>query len=160
MFNEKCAYCESSITHIDFGAIEHFKPKSRFPLLSLSWNNLFFSCNICNSQNYKGDKWYSSNQDGPLVNPVDDDPRKHFKFEYDEDTGLAIVKAKTRRGKLTIETLGLNRVALLRRRSDYIRRLTALLLNSEADCGTLQDIFAIEFGVEEYSAFFQSLSYE
>jgi 5-methylcytosine-specific restriction endonuclease McrA len=31
MFDGKCAYCESHITHIDYGHIEHFKPKSKFP---------------------------------------------------------------------------------------------------------------------------------
>ena len=28
MFHEKCAYCESAITHIDYGHIEHFRPKA------------------------------------------------------------------------------------------------------------------------------------
>ncbi len=31
MFSGKCAYCESQITHIDYGDIEHFYHKSRYP---------------------------------------------------------------------------------------------------------------------------------
>lgn len=33
MFHGKCAYCESQIRHIDYGHIEHYRPKSRFPSL-------------------------------------------------------------------------------------------------------------------------------
>ena len=33
MFNNKCAFCESNITQVYAGDIEHFRPKSKFPEL-------------------------------------------------------------------------------------------------------------------------------
>ena len=51
MFHGKCAYCEAKITHIDYGDIEHFKPKDIFPLLAVEWQNLLLACRVCNSRN-------------------------------------------------------------------------------------------------------------
>jgi len=36
-------------------SIDHFKPKSKFPELSFSWSNLFYSCGDC--QTIKGSKY-------------------------------------------------------------------------------------------------------
>ena len=44
----KCMYCESKITHIDYGDIEHIKPKSKYPTLKFTWSNLGFACTVCN----------------------------------------------------------------------------------------------------------------
>ena len=38
--NSKCTYCESFIDHIDYGHIDHIKPKSKFPDLVVEWGNL------------------------------------------------------------------------------------------------------------------------
>lgn len=38
--NEKCAYCESKIPHIDHGDIEHIMPKSKEPEKTFLWENL------------------------------------------------------------------------------------------------------------------------
>jgi len=67
MFSGKCAYCESHITHIGFGHIEHFRPKSKFPELCFEWDNLLLGCEICNGK-YKGDKFPESNEGGPFIN--------------------------------------------------------------------------------------------
>jgi hypothetical protein len=42
MFEGKCAYCESRIGVVTYGAIEHFRPKSdeRFWMLTFEWTNL------------------------------------------------------------------------------------------------------------------------
>src|ERR1700741_3672752 len=40
IFDGKCAYCESHVTHMDYGNIDHYKPKSKFPALCLDWSNL------------------------------------------------------------------------------------------------------------------------
>jgi hypothetical protein len=49
MFNGKCAYCESRITAIYSGDIEHFRPKGgRYYWLAADWENLLFACPFCN----------------------------------------------------------------------------------------------------------------
>ncbi|MBS1663634.1 MAG: HNH endonuclease [Bacteroidetes bacterium] len=48
MFYGKCAYCESRITTIYSGDIEHFRPKSEYPWLIVDWDNLLFACPFCN----------------------------------------------------------------------------------------------------------------
>lgn len=78
MFNDKCAYCESDIVHVDYGDIEHFKPKSKFPLRAVEWENLLLACSKCNGKGQKGDAWPSVAEGGPLVNPCDEDPSDFF----------------------------------------------------------------------------------
>ncbi|MFH7016323.1 hypothetical protein [Flavobacterium sp. FlaQc-47] len=64
MFNGKCAYCESKISAIYNGDIEHFRPKGGYndmsgqPLinpgyywLASEWENLLFACPFCNQTN-------------------------------------------------------------------------------------------------------------
>ena len=53
MTNNHCSFCD----HYPMGAaatrtIEHFRPKSKHPLLSHTWHNLFLCCNACQE---KGD---------------------------------------------------------------------------------------------------------
>jgi uncharacterized protein (TIGR02646 family) len=64
IFHGKCAYCESKITSIYNGDIEHFRPKGGYcndnnqPLnkpgyfwLASEWENLLFACPFCNQTN-------------------------------------------------------------------------------------------------------------
>lgn len=60
MFQKKCAYCESKITSVYNGDIEHFRPKGGYgdPLkapgyywLAADWDNLLFACAMCNQTN-------------------------------------------------------------------------------------------------------------
>lgn len=49
MFHGKCAYCESRITTIYSGDIEHFRPKGGgYYWLAADWDNLLFACPFCN----------------------------------------------------------------------------------------------------------------
>ncbi len=59
MFRGKCAYCESKITSIYTGDIEHFRPKGGYIendstikpgyfWLASDWENLLFACPFCN----------------------------------------------------------------------------------------------------------------
>src|ERR1039458_5253125 len=76
MFHGKCAYCESYITHIDYGHIEHFKPKSipAYYELAVEWDNLLLAGGRCNGVENKGTKFPLADKDGPLVNPVKENP--------------------------------------------------------------------------------------
>src|SRR5260370_39427212 len=42
--HEKCIYCESKITHVYFGDIEHLTPKAIFLHLTLDFENLGYAC--------------------------------------------------------------------------------------------------------------------
>ena len=59
IYNDKCAYCESSL-HNEYGDIEHYRPKKSSSLkkcnsrnsyywLAFSWDNLIPCCKICNT---------------------------------------------------------------------------------------------------------------
>ena len=48
MSAHKCAYCEGPINALRASHVEHFKPKSLFPLLAYEWTNYFLGCPGCN----------------------------------------------------------------------------------------------------------------
>ena len=142
---QKCCCCESRVTQVAFGDVEHFRPKGGFrqdkddPLgrpgyywLAYKWKNLYFSCQICN-QRFKRNLFPLSSpahrarshnddvaQENPLfIDPGAMDPAEFISFRdeypYAID-GNAI-------GKTTIEALGLDREALNESRRDYLQQL-------------------------------------
>ena len=65
LFHYKCAYCECSITRIDWD-VEHFRPKGRvaenkdhpgYYWLTYDWNNLYPSCTFCNQKRKDKPLW-------------------------------------------------------------------------------------------------------
>ena len=63
--HDKCCFCESKITHVAYGDVEHFRPKGGYRQrpedeleqpgyywLAYAWTNLYLSCQLCN-QRYK-----------------------------------------------------------------------------------------------------------
>lgn len=128
MFHGKCAYCESKIRHVDYGHIEHFRPKSKpeFRSLAFDWDNLLLSCAVCNGAEHKGDRFPDAAKGGPLVNPCEDFPETHFEFVFDPRARLATVVGTTERGKMTEAILGLNRQDLRAYRSRLMAQLCVL----------------------------------
>ncbi len=120
----KCAYCESNITAITYGCIEHFRPKSKYPTLCFEWGNLFLACDQCNISPHKSDKFPIATQGGPYIDPATEDPSLFFKFVYDPSTEVAVVVAKNNnvRAKTMIDDLGLNRRRLARSKKRYRRQ--------------------------------------
>ncbi|MDQ5929799.1 MAG: hypothetical protein QG594_1580 [Bacteroidota bacterium] len=123
MFKNKCAFCESRITHIDYGQIEHFKPKSKYPNLCFDWENFLLSCSICNGKSNKGDKFPLENEDGPFINPVDENPDDFLKFEFDKITQTFLIFPKNNRGFTTIKELGLDRDDLIENRTIELSKI-------------------------------------
>lgn len=146
----KCAFCESKITHIGYGDVEHFRPKAAFqqrandPLgrpgyywLAYEWSNLFFSCQLCN-QSFKRNLFplrnsrrraRSHNDDMAserplLLDPSVLDPEVFLSFH--EETVYAI--KDNRRGRTTIDVLGLNRKELREARRERFEMIQSLLL--------------------------------
>lgn len=114
----KCMYCESKILHIDYGDVEHFKPKSVFPEFEFEWSNLGLACTKCNRSTGKGD-----NYNDDLIDPYSVDPAPHLmvggSFLFPKDDSV--------RGLVTIDLVKLNRPQLLQRRTEHLDRMRSLI---------------------------------
>jgi len=69
----KCMYCESKVTHVYYGDVEHIQPKAIFPHLEFVWENLGFVCAKCNG--IKQDKYDTKI---PFINPYTEEPSAHL----------------------------------------------------------------------------------
>jgi len=124
---EKCAYCESILSHSSYGHIEHWRPKAGvtensnhkgYYWLASTWSNLFWACAVCNSQKYKGNrfplvdssKYAMKSTDNLtlevplLINPCTDNPDEHIKYD---ESGFII--SITNKGSKSVEVYGLSR---------------------------------------------------
>ncbi len=98
IFHGKCAYCDTR--RMGHGNVEHFRPKDlrKYWWLSLTWENLLFSCERCN-QSHKRREFPlgpgSMRADEPLnnhhfenniiINPLDEDPEALIAYRNDGD---------------------------------------------------------------------------
>jgi uncharacterized protein (TIGR02646 family) len=138
--HDKCFLCESKITHISHGDVEHFRPKAAYRQnagdalhlgyywLAYEWSNLFLACQICNQVFKKNlfplsnpsaratSRKKSLNKEKPLyLDPSVDDPEQHISFR--EEVPFPINGSE--RGKATIIDLGLARPKLNERRREH-----------------------------------------
>jgi hypothetical protein len=164
----KCALFESKILHIDYGDVEHYRPKGGFRQhsddalekpgyfwLAYIWENLFFACALCN-QRFKQNlfpltdpsKRARSHADdlaaeGPmLIHPADDEPTGFIGFR--EEVAFPIDDHP--RARTTIEVVGLNRDALVEMRLDHLKPFKLLLQALPllpADSEDVRDIHAL-----------------
>lgn len=118
--NGKCAYCESKFTHICPGDIEHILPKNKeaHPELYVAWNNLTLSCETCNRS---GKRTYNNDLE-PLLNPYIDKIEK----EIFSAGPMMFARSGSRKGKVSIDVLKLNRGELIERRIDAIKKIDLL----------------------------------
>lgn len=112
----KCMYCESHVSHVYFGDVEHLRPKAagKSPELQFDWSNLGYCCARCN--NAKSDEF---DYDCPLIDPYSEDPSMHI---IPFGTVLRH-RAGSERGALTIKTVDLNRAELVERRAMRITEM-------------------------------------
>ncbi len=147
--HKKCCFCESRITHIHYGNVEHFRPKAAFRQnkedqltkpgyfwLAYDWDNLFLACSACN-QRYKENLFPLINFESRVSNPDDDilrektvfihpqfdEPEEHITFEE------AFVRPKnnSERGKVSIQELGLERPDLYENRNEIFQAIDRLI---------------------------------
>ena len=141
MHHNKCCYCETKLHTSAYLHVEHFRPKAavrqsraennEFPgyyWLAYCWENLLLACFDCNTT-HKGtlfpledpaERARSHNDDlrkerERLVDPSEEDPRDHIRFEGD------LPVPQTERGRHTIEELGLRRPALTEERLHWFQ---------------------------------------
>ena len=75
VFQGLCAYCEETCK----GEVEHFRPKSRFPLLVYDWSNWLLACHDCNHA--KHFKWPDGGYIDPCANSLKARPERYFTFD-------------------------------------------------------------------------------
>ncbi len=154
----KCAYCESHITHVGYAHIEHYRPKIFFSQFCFDWDNLLLGCSVCNGARYKGTKFPDEAEKGPIINPVDENPDKYLSFEYDPETGTANVLGKHDRGSTTVDITGLNRVELIRHRSDVVRKIAFVAIRAKnGDVQAIEELNRCCENDQEYAAFARTL---
>jgi uncharacterized protein (TIGR02646 family) len=151
----KCAFCESKVTHIAYGDVEHYRPKKGYrqqpgdPLgrpgyywLAYEWSNLLFACQLCN-QRHKRNLFPLSDptqrarshhdeiekEDPLFVHPAADEPEEHISFREE----MAFPIDNDRRAKVTIEALGLNRAVLSEKRRDHLEELELIYMLAQLD---------------------------
>lgn len=115
---DKCMYCESKVTDVYWGDVEHIRPKARFPELEFDWNNLGFVCGRCNGK--KSDQW---SDDRPFIDPFNEDPSEHLAAVGQ----LILHKNGSERGEYTWRKLDLNRPQLLEQRMERIKEICNLV---------------------------------
>jgi uncharacterized protein (TIGR02646 family) len=158
MFQKKCAFCESLITHVDYGQIEHFKPKSSYPGLCFDWNNFLLCCSICNGKSNKGDKFPLADEGGPFVNPTEENPDDFFGFEYDSLLKKFIVFPKHERAKTMLGIININREDLLEHRTEYLSKIVDTISQIIEKDQEKLDLFCSYFSEkDEYYAFIKNI---
>lgn len=150
----KCAYCESKVTHIAYGDIEHIVPKSKDPSRAYDWANLTLACDVCNTN--KGDH-YGDGQDefeAEILDPYIDDPAQHLLFLRE----VVSPRPDSMRGFATEALMKLSRGDLLEKRRERMTFLDGLvraytLAEQKHKRLLLDDLYANHLTEEsEYSA--------
>jgi len=139
----KCCFCEADFTANGYGDVEHFRPKLAFTKtrmgklirpgyywLAYDWNNLFFSCQICNQRFKKNyfpledeskrakNHTFDYLEESPLLlNPSVDNPEGHITFNRH------VPVAKSERGEASIKGYGIDRPALNRIREAHLQNV-------------------------------------
>lgn len=131
---KKCCFCESIITHISSGDVEHFRPKAAYCQgpgeniakpgyywLAYDWDNLLICCENCNrrfkknlfplidpSKRATSENDDLSREEPVFIHPALEDPANFINFREEIPYGID----KDGRGEATIVGLGLRRYDL------------------------------------------------
>jgi uncharacterized protein (TIGR02646 family) len=160
---EKCCYCEAKFIANGFGDVEHFRPKGGvrqdrrsnlekpgYYWLAYSWDNLFFSCEVCNRR-YKRN-WFPlfnpafrarhhgqsvSRERALLLNPSQTNPGRYLKFNKHVVTVNGVNHQSAARGKACIRAYGLDRAALNRKREEFLKTVKYARFVSSLDLNTM-----------------------
>jgi 5-methylcytosine-specific restriction endonuclease McrA len=144
IFSHKCAYCESSASHVTHYDVDHFRAKSRYYWLAYEWSNLILSCPRCNRDKKRALFPLENEQVRLITHPIDnfgkflkkechilsatikseqsliihpalDNPKEHLRF-----CANGTVVGLTAKGNCSIELYDLNRTELVRMRKKKV----------------------------------------
>ncbi len=111
-----CSFCDAyPMGRMLKSTIEHFKPKTRFPLEAYKWENLFLCCVICQEKGYKYDE--------RLLKPDADTYTFDNYFDINWENGdlfpnVAASPEDQERARITIEFYKLNKNGKSKSRKD------------------------------------------
>lgn len=103
---EHCSFCDSyPVAPPSIETIEHFKPKTRYPLEAYLWGNLYFCCQFCQQK--------GSHFDDALIQPDHVDYSFDDYFMWDFTTGEikpnpTVTEFNQNRARVTIAAYHLN----------------------------------------------------
>ena len=107
---ERCMFCSGS----ECSQVEHYRPKTVFPLEAMTWENFLWVCGICNQK--KGHRFPPHTEPGEiLINPIAEDVWAFFFIDefgnltqrWRQDLNRVDPRADT-----TVTIVGLDREAL------------------------------------------------
>jgi len=116
---ERCMFCSGS----ESSDVEHFRPKSIFPTLALTWENLLWVCTICNRA--KANQ-FPPDLDKLLINPMQENV---WDFFFIDEFGLLTPRwnlgldNQEPRAVSTMSIVRLDRQALQETRQSRLRNL-------------------------------------
>lgn len=126
----RCMFCSGS----EASNVEHFRPKSLFPTLAMTWNNLLWICGICNQA--KGDTFQTAaNAVAMLIDPTVENVWDFFFIdEYGNFTARwnPILNCIDPRAKETINAFRLDRELLQESRLSRLKDLKEKAIDSLA----------------------------
>ena len=152
--HKKCCFCEADFTANGYGDVEHFRPKAGYTQergsrklqkpgyywLAYTWQNLFFSCQICNQRHKKNyfplqdptkraqnHQAHLANEKPVLLHPQEDNPENHLKFNRHVVVGL------DNRGEESINAFGLDRTELNELRGRHLKNVELNLILAKVD---------------------------
>ncbi len=117
---QRKSFCDGFPLETTGETIEHFRPKSSFPLLSYLWANLLYCCKYCNEN--KGE-----NLERRLIKPNDINYSFETYFLFDYDSGKieptpALIGIDKLKAENTILLYGLNEHNRPYRRKFYLKQ--------------------------------------
>lgn len=151
--HDKCFLCESKLSAIAYGDVEHFRPKKAYRQdetddlnypgyywVAYAWANLFFACEICNQRHKKNlfplentNDRATSHLSGLLaetplfINPADENPEDFLSFRVDEIIGVVPFSINDNpKGEATIKGAGIDRLTLCEKRMTSLKPVLAL----------------------------------
>jgi uncharacterized protein (TIGR02646 family) len=142
MYNGLCCYCESRTGVVEFGHIEHRKPKKKFPKDTYNWHNLHLGCTRCNTK--KGEK-YSAKY--PILDAVKDTIPKYL--TYAVNSRGVWPKALKKRGETTIQLADLNDEKLRKGWTEVFNEAIGLIIKKNTLQSNSPGISKIKTELEE-----------
>jgi hypothetical protein len=134
-FSHKCVYCRLPDGLGAEFAVEHYRPKSKFPELVTDYSNLFFACKSCNS--HKGEYWPTDAEFAAgafIPNPCEHVMADHLWFR-----GVSVT-ARDAAGRFAIRLLQLEETEKVRFRGFIVRSIAACVLAYRENAQTIKEL--------------------